>query len=126
MTAIIAFFFFFFVPIPHQGSANVPAACTNAIANYEVVMQRHNAENRSKFEQIFGRPAGVIEPNECPRAMPFYRWRLSKLKAVMTTFRRVYAACVGVSLTPRSPTPPQLIALLEQKIAAGCSRPPSQ
>jgi hypothetical protein len=31
----------------------------------------------------------------------------------MTAFRAVYAACVGVTLTPRSPTPMQLIALLE-------------
>jgi hypothetical protein len=120
MTAIIAFVFFFFVPVPHQSSANLPPACAHAIANYETVMQRHNAENRSKFEQIFGRPAGTIEPDECPRAMPFYRWRLSKLRVVMSTFRAVYSACVGVTLTPRSPTPMQMIALLEQKIAQGC------
>jgi hypothetical protein len=117
--AMIAFFFFFFVPIPHQAAANVPPACANAITNYEVVMQRHNAENASKFEQIFGRPVGAIEPNGCPRAMPFYRWRLAKLRAIMTTFRAVYAACVGVSLTPRSPTPVQIIAILQQKLAEG-------
>jgi hypothetical protein len=122
MTAIIAFFFFFFVPIPHQSGGNVPPACTAAVARYEVAAQRFNAENASRFEQVFGRSVGTgtIAPDECLRAMPFYRWRLPKVRALLRVFKTVYAACVGVSLSPRPPTPPQMVAAVEQKIAAGC------
>jgi hypothetical protein len=123
--AIIAFFVFFFAPIPHQAAnASIQTACVNAIANYRIAVIRFNAENATKFEQVFGRPVSTIQPGECPRAMQLFRWRLRQVKAaIMPAFRAVYAQCVGFGLNPRSPTPPQAIEALEQRIAAGCSRP---
>jgi hypothetical protein len=123
--AIIAFFVVFFLPIPHQATnASISAVCVNGIANYQIAVIRFSAENATKFEQIFGRPVSTIEPNECPRAMQLYKWRLQKVRAViLPAFKAVYAQCVGFGINPRAPTPPQIIAILEQRIAAGCSRP---
>jgi hypothetical protein len=125
LMAIIAFFVFFLLPIPHQATnASIQTACVNAIANYRIAAIRVNAENATKFEQIFGRPVSTIQTGECPRAMQLYRWRLRQVRAaIMPAFRAVYAQCVGFNINPRPPTPPQIIAILEQRIAAGCSRP---
>jgi hypothetical protein len=123
--AIIAFFVFFFLPIPHQATnASIPAVCVNAVANYRIALIRFNAENATKFEQFFGRPVSTIQPDECPRAMHLLRWRLRQIRAaIMPAFKAVYVQCVGLSISPRGPTFPQVIAALEQRIAAGCSRP---
>jgi hypothetical protein len=123
--AIIAFFVFFFSHIPHQATnASVPAVCINAVANYKIAAIRLNADNAIKFEQVFGRPVSRIEPSECPRAMQFYRWRVSKIRgAILPAFKAVYTQCVGLNLNPRPPTPLQIITSLEEKIAAGCSHP---
>jgi hypothetical protein len=75
MTAIIAFFFFFFVPNPLQpAQLTVPKACVTANARYRAKSELFNAQVASKFAQTFGRSVGEAfepTPNECPRAMHF-------------------------------------------------------
>jgi hypothetical protein len=49
-TAIIGFFFFFFVPLPHaQPGANVTNACRIAALNYKAAAEQFNADNAVKF-----------------------------------------------------------------------------
>jgi hypothetical protein len=134
-TAIITFIFFFWVPLPAatQTNANVPPACSNVIAHYRAKSALLNAEIASKFGQTFGRSvADAVEPttpNECPRALQFCRWKLQKAKALLPSWKAMYAECtsVGINITARpaagfrtTGTPPQLVAVLQQKIAEGC------
>jgi hypothetical protein len=135
MTAIIAFIFFFWVPLPAatQPNANVPPACSHAIAHYRAKSALLNAEIASKFAQTFGRSvADAIEAtaaNECPRALQFYRWKRQKAKALLPSCKSMYPECtsVGINITTRplagfrtKGTPPQLMAVLQQKVQEGC------
>jgi hypothetical protein len=125
-TAIIAFFFFFVVPIPHPATTqNVPAACAVAMERYRAAITAFNAENATRFEQAFGRPVGAVDlPRECPAAMRFYKWRLSRARALMTAFNSTAARCanVGTSVSIRGGySPQQIVAAIQAKLAqSGC------
>jgi hypothetical protein len=128
-TAIIAFFFFFVVPIPHPAATqNVPAVCSAALERYRASAAAFNAENTTKFEQVFGRPVSAVDlPRECPAAIRFSKWKLNRARALMTAFNSTSARCanVGTNITVQGGglSPQQIIAGIHAKLAqGGCHR----
>ena len=124
-TAIIAFFFFFVVPIPHPTNQNVPTACAVALERYRASATAFNADNAAKFAQVFGRPVSAVDlPRECPVAMRFYKWRLSRAHALMTAWNSTSARCAnaGANAYIRGGySPQQIIAAIQAKLAqSGC------
>jgi hypothetical protein len=126
-TAIIAFFFFFVVPIPRPAtSQNVPNACAVALERYRASITAFNAENATKFEQVFGRPVSAVDlPRECPAAMRFSKWKLSRARSLMTAFNSTIARCANVgtnvSIQGGGLSPQQIIAAIQAKLAqSGC------
>jgi hypothetical protein len=125
-TAIIAFFFFFVVPIPHPATTqNVPNACAVALERYRASATAFNTENARRFEQIFGRPVSAVDlPRECPAAMRFYKWRLSRAQALMTVWNATSARCAnaGANAYIRGGySAQQIVAAIQAKLAqSGC------
>jgi hypothetical protein len=120
MTAIIAFVFFFVVPIPNQQS--LPPACAMAAAHYVAKTIELNTANHIRFEQLFGRPVSRIDiPRECPQAAPYARWRLPQVRSLLPSWNHAVAQCAaaGVDLSTRirGATPPVLVGALETLIA---------
>jgi hypothetical protein len=128
MTAIIAFFFFFWVPIPNvqPNLTNAPPACIHAMARYHTAVNQFNAENAAKVVQLLGRSPeqGAVElPGECPQAAKLYRWKLQRIRALLPAWKALFTECAAAGYTVRlngAATPPRMIAFMQQKLAEGC------